>query len=106
MAVVIKYTKAQYQAKIDELEAYYSELARHLTNLENLKSQMFDFWNDENARKAADSMVNTIAKVKGEMNYTREMIIMYKNIVAKLDSTNASMSDLLEEASSMLKLLG
>ena len=50
MAVVIKYTKAQYQAKIDELEAYYSELAR--------------------------------------------------------DSTNASMSDLLEEASSMLKLLG
>ncbi len=106
MAVVIKYTKAQYQAKIDELEAYYSELARHLTNLENLKSQMFDFWNDENARKAADSLVNTIAKVKGEMNYTREMIIMYKNIVAKLDSTNASMSDLLEEASSMLKLLG
>ena len=106
MAVVIKYTKAQYQAKIDELEAYYSELARHLTNLENLKSQMFDFWNDENARKAEDSLVNTIAKVKGEMNYTREMIIMYKNIVAKLDSTNASMSDLLEEASSMLKLLG
>ena len=106
MAVVIKYTKAQYQAKIDELEAYYSELARHLTNLENLKSQMFDFWNDENARKAEDSLVNTIAKLKGELNYTREMIIMYKNIVAKLDSTNASMSDLLEEASSMLKLLG
>ena len=106
MAVVIKYTKAQYQAKIDELEAYYSELARHLTNLENLKSQMFDFWNDENARKAADSLVNTIVKVKGEMNYTREMIIMYKNIVAKLDSTNASMSDLLEEASSILNLLG
>ena len=106
MAVVIKYTKAQYQAKIDELEAYYSELARHLTNLENLKSQMFDFWNDENARKAADSLVNTIVNVKGEMNYTREMIIMYKNIVAKLDSTNASMSDLLEEASSILNLLG
>lgn len=106
MAVTIKYTKAQYQAKIDELEAYYNELARHLTTLENLKSQMFNFWNDENARKAADSLVNTIAKVKGEMNYTREMIIMYKNIVAKLDSTNASMSDLLEEASSMLKLLG
>lgn len=106
MAVVIKYTKAQYQSKIDELEAYYNELARHLTNLENLKSQMFDFWNDENARKAADSLVNTITKVKGEMNYTREMIIMYKNIVAKLDSTNASMSDFLEEASSMLNLLG
>ena len=80
MAVTIKYTKAQYQAKIDELEAYYNELARHLTTLENLKSQMFNFWNDENARKAADSLVNTIAKVKGEMNYTREMIIMYKNI--------------------------
>lgn len=43
MPVVLKYTKAQYQAKISELENYLAQLKDHRQKMAELKESMFNF---------------------------------------------------------------
>ena len=63
MSVIINYTKKDYDAKITELQGYYDLLSSHLEKLNGLKSQIFDFWNDENARKTAQTLTRMINNV-------------------------------------------
>ena len=85
----IKYEKGIYQAKITELEGYHSQLGTHLTNLETFKSQIFNFWEDERARKTARILVEEIRDVKKIMTQTSVSITNLKNIVGKLGAVEA-----------------
>ena len=46
--ITVRYTKAQYMARITELEGYHGQLQQHLEKLEELREQVFVFW--ESAR--------------------------------------------------------
>lgn len=106
MSVIINYTKKDYDAKITELQGYYDLLSSHLEKLNGLKGQIFDFWNDENARKTAQTLTRMINNVEFTMNQTSETLIFYRTCVDKLSGTNASISDLLGEAFQVLGTLG
>ena len=56
MPAVLKYTKAQYEAKISELENLLGQLKDHREKMATLKDQMFNFWDDPNARKAGEAL--------------------------------------------------
>ena len=99
MAFLLSYSKAEYQAKITELEGYYAQLSQHLERMEQLKSEMFNYWNDEAARKAGLILSSEIRSVRSTMDSTSDMINFYKSAVEKFDGTNASIQDLLDEAS-------
>ena len=102
MALTVKYTKAQYQAKISELEGYYNQLAQHLARMQELKGQMFNFWDDSNAQTTGQILAIQIRNVQNAMDRTYDTLIFYKNAVEKLDGTNLMVDDLLGDALSIL----
>ena len=102
MSISIKYTKGQYQAKIAELEGYYNQLNQHLTNMEELKSQMFSFWNDATARETGQVLAVEIRSVQSAMDRTQDTLTFYKPAIEKLDGANISALDILGDALGIL----
>ena len=102
MALIVKYTKAQYQAKITELEGYYNQLAQHLARMQELKSQMFNFWDDANAQKTGLILSNEIRSVQNAMDRTSDTLTFYKSAIDKLDGADLSVGDILGDALSIL----
>lgn len=106
MAFILKYSKAQYQAKITELEGYYAQLEQHLQKMEELKSQMFTFWDDKNAQTTGQILAIEIRSVRSAMDRTNDMLTFYKSAVEKLGGTDGAVGDLLQDALSLLGGLG
>lgn len=106
MAISVRYTKAQYQAKIAELEGYYALLEQHLARMIELKDQMFTFWDDSNAQTTGQILVIRINSVRSAMDRTHEMLTFYRSAVEKMDGANLSVGTLLEEALGILGGLG
>ena len=106
MALTVKYTQAQYQAKIVELEGYYHQLEQHLARMQELKSQMFNFWDDANAQKTGQILAIQIRAVQTAMDRTSDTLSFYKAAIEKMDGVNISAGDLLEQAIGLLGVLG
>ena len=106
MPVVLKYTKAQYQAKISELENYLAQLKDHRQKMAELKERMFNFWDDPNARKAGEALAVQIRQVDNSMMRTNDMLRFYQQSVEKLGGTDSAVGGLLEDAISILGSLG
>ena len=106
MPVVLKYTKAQYQAKISERENYLAQLKDHRQKMAELKERMFNFWDDPNARKAGEALAVQIRQVDNSMMRTNDMLRFYQQSVEKLGGTDSAVGGLLEDAISILGSLG
>lgn len=106
MAFIIKYTKAQYTAKITELEGQYSQLESHLSTLEGYKEQMYQFWDDENARTTGQALATMVRQVKNSMDRTKDMINFYKSTIEKLDGANINVSSSISDALGVLGKIG
>ena len=100
--VIIKYTKAQYNAKITTLEGYHAQLATHLSRMEALREKMFSFWDDENARTVGKILNLEIKNVRNSMDTTQELLTFYKSAVEKLEGSNIQISDILGDIFGML----
>ena len=106
MAFIVKYTQAQYNAKITELEGYQSQLEQHLNRMEGLRDNMYTFWDDPNARTAGQMLGIQIRQVRNAMDRTTDLLTFYKTAVEKLDGSNLSASSMISEAISVLEGLG
>ena len=104
MSILVKYSKAQYLAKIAEIEGYHNQLKVHLERMQELKEHMFTFWNDPNAQKAGMLLANEIRAVQNAMDRTNATLSFYKTTVEKLDGADISAKELLEEAIGLLSL--
>lgn len=91
-AVLVKYNQNQYNAKITELEGYYTRLSTYLDRMVELKEQIFDFWQDEDGRKAAIALQLQIESTQTTMDQLMGSINSYKTIVAELDVTKTQVS--------------
>ena len=96
--ITVKYTKAQYQAKITELEGYYNQLNQHLERMKELKEQLFKFWNDANAQTTGQLLAAEIRKVQTAMDRTSDSITMFKAAIDGMDGVNFSIGDILGDA--------
>lgn len=103
--IVLNYSKAQYNEKITELESYYSMLETHLSRMEELKSQMYEFWNDEDARNAARALQEQIDRVKTQMLHTSLTLTSFRTTVTEMDSTKSLVGSDLEKAISAVTSL-
>ena len=103
---ILKYSQAQYQAKISELESYYAQLEQHLQTMENLKSNMFSFWDDKNAQTDGQILAMEIRNVRSAMDRTNDMLTFYKSAVEKLGGTDSAVDDLLQGALNLLSGMG
>lgn len=103
MAFTVRYTQAQYQAKIAELEGYYNQLNQHLERMNSLKSEMFNFWDDANAQTTGQILAVEIRHVQNTMDRVNDTLTFYKSAIEKLEGANISVGDILGD---VLGLLG
>lgn len=99
---VIKYTKAQYNAKIGELEGFSRRLESHLDRLEGFKSEMYEFWTDDNARAVADALTSEIRAVRNSMEQVESYLGFYKSCVEKLEGADSNVLSTIGDAISLL----
>lgn len=104
--ITVRYTKAQYMARITELEGYHGQLQQHLEKLEELREQVFVFWEDANAEKIGKILDIQIRQVQNSMDRTHDLLIFYKSAVEKLDGANLDVGQMLESALGTLAGLG
>ena len=96
--MIIKYNQQTYQAKIDVLEGYYQILGTHLTRMESLKSEMFNYWNDESAQKAGQALNVTINDVRRKMDQTTDAMAFFRSLISQLEGSKTGVDDLLDAA--------
>ncbi len=106
MAFLVKYTQAQYEAKLAELEGYHGQLQTHLDTMEGYREKMYQFWDDENAREVGEALNLQIRQVHNAMNRTKDMIDFYTRSVTKLEGVNSAVGDAIQSAISILSGLG
>lgn len=106
MAFVLHYSKGVYQNKINEIENFIKRLDDHLVTLRDYRSQIGNFWDDENARQAGKDLDILIRQVTNAQERARDMLGVYNKIVQDLDNANQSTLGLLGEAGDILGALG
>lgn len=100
--MIIRYEQSFYKARIAELEGYYSQLSGHLDRLEQLREEMYQFWEDQNAQEAGQVLQQTILKVKNHMDRVQTNLILNKSIVEQMEGLKAENSGELGAAMSLL----
>ena len=106
MAFVLRYSKGVYKNKISEIQGFIQRLDAHLVTLKDYRSQIPNFWDDENARQAGRDLDILIRQVTNAQERARDMLGVYNKIVDDLDNAKQSTSGLLEDASGILSSLG
>ena len=88
------------------MEGYHGQLQQHLEKLEELREQVFVFWEDANAEKIGKILDIQIRQVQNSMDRTHDLLIFYKSAVEKLDGANLDVGQVLESALGTLAGLG
>lgn len=99
---LFNYSKSEYETKISELEALISRLNEHLTTLRNLRSQVPQFWDDENAQETSRALDTTISKVEREMSTAESLARTFRTAVESLDSSKDVVKNLVSDAMGIL----
>lgn len=102
---VFNYTKDVYENKISELETSIARLNEHLDTLRDLKSQIPQFWEDDNARETAQALDKTIRKVEQQMSTAESLMQTLRTAVNSLDSSKEELHKSIEDALGLLNLL-
>lgn len=104
--MVLLYTKKEYQLKVTELEGLHAQLATHLDRMEAMKGQMYQFWDDPQARQTGELLAIEIRQVRNAMDRTSDLLNFYKGAVQDLDETQGIVSGLIEQAIGILSGTG
>ena len=103
---VLKYQKQVYTDKYNAVNRILGRLETNLGELEDLKSEMFTFWNDEAARLAGDLLVDQIQLVKNQINLTKSWLKTYESVTDELGRSSEFISDVASSAKSALEAVG
>ena len=91
---MLKYSQSFYQGKINELEGYASILITHIDNLKNYKSQLPEFWDDDNGLTTARALETAIVNTKASLTQIKLQLAQYNNIVEQYGADDATMIQL------------
>ncbi len=83
----LKYSKSQYQEKIDKLENCARKLEQHLSNLEGFKEQLKNIWDDEAARRYMSELEKQIKSVKNAQEQVNNQIQMWQKAIKEMEDT-------------------
>ena len=103
--VVVKYSKAQYKAKIDTLQGCQQKLESHLSILEGYKSKLKTIWDDEDAANYHKELDKQIAGVKNSMDQVKSQITMWQRAIDEMQETTSEQTDKIDTIKSILGTL-
>lgn len=85
--VVVKYSKSQYQEKIDKLDACARKLEKHLSNLQGYKEQLKNIWDDEGAERYHKNLDKEIKSVRNAQDNTNNQIQLWQKAIKEMEDT-------------------
>ena len=106
MSAIVKYTKAQYTAKISEIEGCVQRLQNHLNTLEGLKSQVQNFWDDPQTPEYLKRLTTAIIGVRNAMDRTQKLLAEYNGMVNEMGGVTAMTTGVLEDIGGVIGSLG
>lgn len=106
MAFVLKYQESVYRKQIGLLEGHLARLQECYDEMERLKTNMFTFWDDENAQDAATLLNKTMLRVKNEKSRATKLLTYYSSTVDYVSGANTAISELTGDAFNALDKLG
>lgn len=104
--VIFRYTKAQYQGRIDLIKGYKDQLGTHLERLETLKSQVTNFWDDPQTPEYLDHLNTQILAVRNAMDRAQEEINTQQHVIDTSVDLVAETTDRIAEIGSKILGLG
>lgn len=99
---IFNYTKDVYEAKVNELTNLIARLQNHLSELENLKSEIPSFWDDDNARKSNQAITVTMERTKDAMDVAQRLLDNFKETINNLDNSQNTLGGFIEDALGIL----
>lgn len=103
---VLKYQRQVYVDKYNAVNRILGRLENNLEELQGLKSQMFNFWNDDAARQAGALLQDQIQLVKNQINLTKGWLKTYEKVTDELDRGSEFINEAASEAKNALEAVG
>lgn len=100
------YMESAYTSRIDILEGYVNQLSIHLDRLEELKSQVKDFWGDVSAPMYLDQLTKAIVGVRNAMDRANGIITLHKNVVSDMKADKAKTDAVIEDIAQTIGAIG
>lgn len=100
--LIFNYTKNEYEVKVSELEELIARLNQHLERLQELRSQIPQFWDDGNARETGVVLDKTIKKVLDAMTTSENLSRTYKTVIESLGGSKETLAELIGDATGIL----
>ena len=95
---MLRFEKAKYERKIINMDTLNGKLKGHRVTLENLKSQIPNFWESEEATKYTDVLNKVINKVKESEAQVENLKQGYVYIVTEEERYASFADDMVKEA--------
>lgn len=103
--IIVKYSKSQYQEKIDRLDRCVQKLASHASNLKGYKEELKTIWDDEQAQKYHKILDKEIKSVENAQEQVNKQIQMWKNAIKEMEDTVTEQQDKMNIVKSALDAL-
>lgn len=103
--LIFDYTKSKYEDKVSKLEGLIAQLKTHQTTLEDLKSRIPSFWEDELANKTVATLNLTLQDVARKMETAKDLVVIFKETINELDGSKENLSSKLDDAIGLLEIL-
>lgn len=104
--MIVKFSTDEYAAKIDLLEGHAKHLADHLETLEKYKSEIRDFWKDDQAAEYEIVITNQITEVRKAQHTVEDLKLTFQSMRADLTGTEKTVKTLVDVAKDVLSGMG
>lgn len=102
---IFNYTKSKYEAKITVMEGLLADLEGHKAELEVLKEEIPQFWNDDNAYETKLVLDSTIRSVEHSMFMVKQSLETLRTVVNELDGSKEELHNHVTQAKALLDAL-
>lgn len=101
MAMIIKYTRQQYERKITALEGYAAQLKTHLAELEGYKNKIKQIWNDEQGVEYYKQVSKYVRACKNALDRVDRVRMIYQEAMGDMVGTGTVIDETIADAKSV-----
>lgn len=103
--IVMNYNQGYYEQKIAVLESCARQLEQHLNTLDNLKTKINDFWQDDDALAYQKNLAMQIGSVRTAQEMVNSLRTTFTEVQQEIKETKAKVSIDITDISGMLSFI-
>ena len=104
-SIVMNYNQGYYEQKIAVLESCARQLEQHLNTLDNLKTKINDFWQDDDALAYQKNLAMQINSVRNAQSLVDSLRATYTALQQEIKETKDKVTIDVTDISGMLSII-